>query len=95
MKIATMRTMMRVIRRKMLRVMYVISMILGLSAVMVVGQGAYTGILLIAAAMIFIVFGGKMFLEHKIMENKLAKAKNDDVIADEQSDSQEEDNAND
>ena len=82
-------------QKQTVAIMYVISMILGLSAVMVVGQGAYTGILLIATAMIFIVFGGKMFLEHKIMENKLAKAKNDDVIADEQSDSQEEDNAND
>ena len=62
-------------QKQTVAVMYIISMILGLSAVMVVGSGAYTGIIIIATFMIFTFFGGKMFIEHKIAENKLRRAR--------------------
>lgn len=86
-------------QKQTVAIMYVISMLLGLSAVMVVGQGAYTGIILIATAMIFTFFGGKIFLEHKIVENKLhlaekkEEAKN--VLADKPEEAKEEENEND
>lgn len=86
-------------QKQTVAIMYVIAMILGLSAVMVVGRGAYTGIILIASAMIFTFFGGKMFIEHKIAENNSDKAEKTgdahNVLADEKSDSQEEVNEDD
>ena len=62
-------------QKQTVAVMYIISMILGLSAVMVVGSGAYTAIVIVATFMIFVFFGGKMFIEHKIAENKLRRAR--------------------
>ena len=40
---------------------------------MVVGQGAYTGIIIIATFLLFAFFGGKAFVEHAITENKKQK----------------------
>lgn len=62
-------------QKQTVAVMYIISMILGLSAVMVVGSGAYTAIIIVATFMIFTFFGGKMFIEHKIAENRIRRAR--------------------
>ncbi len=60
-------------QKQTVAILYVITMILGLSAVMVVGQGAYTGIIIIATFLLFAFFGGKAFIEHAISENKIRK----------------------
>ena len=60
-------------------ILYIITMILGLSAVMVVGQGAYTAIIIVATFLLFAFFGGKTIMEHVIAENKSAKA---EVVSD-------------
>lgn len=84
-------------QKQTVAIMYVITMILGLSAVMVVGQGAYTGIILIATAMIFLVFGGKIFIEHTIAENKARQAEQESKQQEENTpeDEQEEESNND
>ena len=86
-------------QKQTVAIMYVIAMILGLSAVMVVGRGAYTAIILIASAMIFTFFGGKMFIEHKIAENKSENTEKDGGVysetADQNTDFQEEGNEDD
>ena len=57
-------------QKQTVAILYIITMILGLSAVMVVGQGAYTGIIIIATFLLFAFFGGKAIVEHTITENK-------------------------
>ncbi len=57
-------------QKQTVAILYIITMILGLSAVMVVGQGAYTGIIIIATFLLFSFFGGKAVVEHAIAENK-------------------------
>ena len=60
-------------QKQTVAILYVIAMVLGLSAVMVVGQGAYIAILLVASAMIFAFFGGRIIIEHTILVNKKMK----------------------
>lgn len=51
-------------QKQTVAILYVIAMILGLSAVMVVGQGAYTALILVACALLFTFFSGKIIFEH-------------------------------
>lgn len=64
-------------QKQTVAILYIITMILGLSAVMVVGQGAYTGIIIIATFLLFAFFGGKAIVEHAITENKNHKQKDE------------------
>ena len=57
-------------QKQTVAILYVITMILGLSAVMVVGQGAYTAIIIVATFLLFAFFGGKNIVEHIISDNK-------------------------
>ena len=59
-------------QKQTVAILYVIAMILGLSAVMVVGQGAYTAIIFIACVMLFAFFGGRMIIEKQIAMHKEA-----------------------
>ncbi len=52
-------------QKQTVAVLYVIAMILGLSAVMVVGQGAYTALILVACALLFTFFSGKIIFDHQ------------------------------
>lgn len=63
-------------QKQTVAILYIITMILGLSAVMVVGQGAYTAIIIVATFLLFAFFGGKSIMEHVIAENKVIKAEN-------------------
>ena len=60
-------------QKQTVAILYIITMILGLSAVMVVGQGAYTGVIIIVTFLLFSVFGGKSFIEHVIKVNRSHK----------------------
>ena len=51
-------------QKQTVAILYVIAMILGLSAVMVVGQGAYTALILVACALLFTFFSGKIIFNH-------------------------------
>lgn len=58
-------------QKQTVAIMYVISLLLGMSAVLVVGQGAYTAIILVVTFIILTFFGGRIFIERKIADNKL------------------------
>lgn len=60
-------------QKQTVAILYVITMILGLSAVMVVGQGAYTAIIIVATFLLFTFFGGKNIVEHVVADNQHQK----------------------
>ncbi len=59
-------------QKQTVAILYVIAMILGLSAVMVVGQGAFTATIFIACVMLFVFFGGRMIIERQVALHKEA-----------------------
>ena len=59
-------------QKQTVAILYVIAMILGLSAVMVVGQGAFAATIFIACVMLFVFFGGKMIIERQVAIHKEA-----------------------